>query len=331
MSYSKSIQALSFAEIIKGRDSSVRVTQDHMIYAVDLVMVMTGKDRDHAGQALRGISDEKFSSLKISERNTGGCGNSRTKLVSFEHALELIMVLPGDEAKRTRVQFADILKRYMAGDKTLISEINANAASNSPIAQMAKAAAGIEPEDPETMRKRVKREDLELMRLEDEIHERRASTQDKRIKNMDNFLGLMTRIRPDWQQTDARFRLQTEDMIKNIMTVPTLGSNPLLIKDGEPEIPQATPASLSISQLVQEMKIRALKHGDLCRVGALAAKRYREAHDEDPPKHPQWVDGVERKVNSYTEADRGMLVGVLHELGLAPGSSSASSVASDDY
>jgi hypothetical protein len=58
-------------------------------------------------------------------------------------------------------------------------------------------------------------------------------------------------------------------------------------------------------------------------VGALAAKRYRDIHEVDPPKHPQWVDGVERKVNSYTEADRGMLVGVLRDLGLVPASSSA--------
>jgi hypothetical protein len=76
-------------------------------------------------------------------------------------------------------------------------------------------------------------------------------------------------------------------------------------------------------------EIWSLKHGDSCRVGALAAKRYREIHDADPPKHPQWVDGVERKVNSYTEADLGMLVSVLHDLGLALGSA-ASSVASDD-
>lgn len=288
----------------------MRVTQDHMIYAVDLVMVMTGKDRNNAGRDLRDLSDDTFQSTKFVDRKISNHGGHKTKLVSFEHALELIMVLPGDEAKRTRVQFADILKRYMAGDKTLIAEINANAASNSPIAQMARDAAGIEPDDPETKRKRMRREDLELVRMEDEIKE-------KRIKNMENFLGLLTRIRPDWQQTDARFRLQTEDMIKNIMTVSPLGTKALLTNDVEPA--RATPASLSISQLAQEMKLKALKHGDLCRVGALAVKRYREIHDADPPKHPQWVDGVERKVNSYTEADRGMLVSVLRELGLAGG------------
>jgi hypothetical protein len=32
----------SFAEIIQGRDASVRVTDDGLLYAVDLVKVMTG-------------------------------------------------------------------------------------------------------------------------------------------------------------------------------------------------------------------------------------------------------------------------------------------------
>jgi hypothetical protein len=262
-------------------------------------MVMTGKDRDHAGQALRGISDEVFSSLKISERNTGGSGNSRTKLVSFENALELIMVLPGKVAKETRKAFASIIHRYLAGDKSLITEIEANAESSSPIAQLARASLP-EPEDQEARRKRIKREELELVKLEREI-------QEKSIKNMQAFMGLMSTIRPDWMQTDARFRLHTEDLIKNIYAAPPA------ITNGK------QPASLSISQLAQELGGRALKHADACRAGALAAKRYRALHDDaDPPKHRQWVDGAERVVNSYTEDDRELLTAVLVDLALVP-------------
>ncbi len=36
---------ISFSEIVQGRDASVRVTVDGLIYAVDLVMVMTGLSR----------------------------------------------------------------------------------------------------------------------------------------------------------------------------------------------------------------------------------------------------------------------------------------------
>ena len=291
---------LSFAEIVQGRDSSVRVTDDGLMDVVDTIMAVTGKNCNDSNETFRDLKPSLFDKEKVLTRD-------RRRYVTLKDAITLIMVLPGKIAKEIRSQFADIIEDYIKTNMTPVFD------------------------DSGLLGFKHRREELELMRLEDEIHERRASTQDKRIKNMDGFLGLMTRIRPDWQKTDARFRLHTEDLIKNIMTVPPLGSKTPSTKDEEPTIPRATPASLSISQLVQEMKIRALKHGDSCRVGALAAKRYREAHDEDPPKHPQWVDGVERKVNSYTEADRGMLVGVLHELGLAPGSSSASSVASDDY
>ncbi len=43
-------KTLSFAELVRGRDASVRVTDDGYLYAVDLAMVVTAKDRDHAGQ-----------------------------------------------------------------------------------------------------------------------------------------------------------------------------------------------------------------------------------------------------------------------------------------
>jgi hypothetical protein len=44
------VKSFSFAEIVRGRDASVRMTDDGYLYAVDLVMVVTGKDRDHAAQ-----------------------------------------------------------------------------------------------------------------------------------------------------------------------------------------------------------------------------------------------------------------------------------------
>lgn len=48
---------MSFAEIVKGRDASVRMTDDGYLYAVDLVMVMTGADRNYAGQVIQEKND----------------------------------------------------------------------------------------------------------------------------------------------------------------------------------------------------------------------------------------------------------------------------------
>ena len=62
----------------------------------------------------------------IIERNTGGTGNSKTKLVSLEYAIELVMILPGKTAKSIRKKFADIITRYLDGDGLLCNEIKAN-------------------------------------------------------------------------------------------------------------------------------------------------------------------------------------------------------------
>ena len=115
-----SLKSVSFAEIVQGRDSSVRITDDGLLFAVDLAMVMTSKNRNDAGQALRNIPDEFFSSVKITERNTGGSGNSKTKLVSFEDAIELVMVLPGKVAKETRCKFRDVIRHYTLTSKPMM-------------------------------------------------------------------------------------------------------------------------------------------------------------------------------------------------------------------
>ena len=50
------------------------------------------------------------------------------------------MVLPGKIAKERRQEFAVLLRRFKGGDRTLISEIEANAASNAPAALLARQA-----------------------------------------------------------------------------------------------------------------------------------------------------------------------------------------------
>ena len=117
---------LSFEKITHGRESTVRITDDGFIYAVDLTMVVTGQNRDHAGKTLRNISDEVFLSENFSYRALPGSGNTRTKLVSLEKAPELIMVLPGKTSKACRKKMADVISRYLNGDLDMIHEIISN-------------------------------------------------------------------------------------------------------------------------------------------------------------------------------------------------------------
>ncbi len=130
-------------------------------------------------------------------------------------------------------------------------------------------------------------------------------------------MGLMTSISPNWMQTDVRFRLQTEDMIKNIIApTPALaiakGVVPAIANG--PVAPNAS-ASISISQVAQEMGKR-LNHGQSIQAGGLVARKYRERYNCEPTKHNQWVDGAERKINSYTERDRDLVVQALQEMGI---------------
>ena len=114
---------LSFETVVKDRDATVRITDDNLIYAVDLVMVVTGKNRDNAGWVLRNISDETFPSVKFINRKTPGKGNAKTKLISFKDAIELIMVLPGQTAKEVRCRMVDIIQRYVEGDESMHAEL----------------------------------------------------------------------------------------------------------------------------------------------------------------------------------------------------------------
>ncbi len=61
-------KTISFADIVKGRDASVKVTDDGLVFAVDLVVVMTNQERNHAAKTLRNIPDELFHSQNFIDR-----------------------------------------------------------------------------------------------------------------------------------------------------------------------------------------------------------------------------------------------------------------------
>ena len=122
------LQIISFEEIVKGRDASVRVTDDGLLYAIDLVKVATGQSRDDSGKVLRRLSETIFSAEKFTKRQLSTHGGPQTKLISFEDAIELVMILPGNYAKKIRIQIANIIKRYVQGDKSMHNELDKNRA-----------------------------------------------------------------------------------------------------------------------------------------------------------------------------------------------------------
>lgn len=72
-----------------------------------------------------------------------GPGQKETTLITFKGVLKLIMALPGVNAREMRDKFVDVLRRYFAGDPTLVSELVENNASDAPINQFAREDAGV--------------------------------------------------------------------------------------------------------------------------------------------------------------------------------------------
>jgi hypothetical protein len=117
---------ISFAQPRQVGDAYAKMTDDGLLFAVDLVIVVTGKDRNQAARDLRDLPEDIFKSTKIVKRRLNNQGGHCTKLVKFEDAIELIMALPGKRAKRIRKQFADIIARYLDGDRSMCTEVEKN-------------------------------------------------------------------------------------------------------------------------------------------------------------------------------------------------------------
>ena len=333
--------AISFAQILHGREASVRVTSDGLIYTVDLVMVVTGLARDQAGLALRRVLAKNSLSINLIERNTGGKGNSRTQLVNLKDALQLIMVLPGEMAKTVRAQIGDVMKEFFKGSESLVDQIRANAVSNSPICQLARACedpAAVAPSacDAPGKKRQLQMEEFEMQIVMDErkqqlsmmVSEAQMKAADAQIKAADaqmKVMGVQKMLMDTYallcpnQVMDDRARLLFKDNILNIATQSTPARGQLAIEDGGVggvSGVSGVPAGVSpnkpitISTLAVGMGYR-FDNGQLQKIGKKAAAAFREKYGESPPKHEQLVGQASIMVNSYTEKDRGLLESVI--------------------
>ena len=285
-------KCISFEEIIEGRDSSVRVTEDGLIFAVDLAVAVTGKSRDEAGMAIRRIPEEVFPSNKMIERSLPGKGNGRTRLLTFQDAIELIMVLPGKVAKETRAQFANIIRRYMAGDETLVDEIRSNAESHAPVAQLARES--LDPQAEYQLGYKRKLEQLEIEERMVEIELKRAEVQARHAATLATHSSLYTSLCPG-QVMDERGRLLLKDCILNAV------SNQRLLTNGQEPV-----QFITISTVASELGHR-LDSNMLQKIGRQVKQDYISKYGTDPPKHEQIVGGAVRPVCTYQAKDRDLI------------------------
>lgn len=316
------LENISFDDLIKGE--SVRITDDSppFLSAVDVIKVVTGKDKRYSAEQLRiVIKDGFFSDEKVVQKKLPGKGNSRSSTVSFQDAIELIFVLPGKTAKTFRRKAAEIITRYYGGDPSLIDEIEANAASKAPINVMARASLGKRlnsDEEQQLSLERVhrnKRMELENQALELEIETKRKTMEleiqaktrnfemDFQARSMEIQQQLMERYEslcPD-QTMDERMKSRFRDSMANLASQST--SWPA-ITNGENTLTTSTASTLkSVSELADNIGIR-LKTGDVCTLGKKVKDWYRDTHDRNEPQSVlKNVNGHDTQVAAYQQED----------------------------
>jgi hypothetical protein len=256
----------------------------------------------------------KYQDQDVPFNNTKKRRFRKTPVMTLQGLQRLLVIIGGKVAAEFRTIVLGVFTRYMAGDRTMLEEIKANAVSTAPIHQAYRQALAQEPVVDAAGAKRQLELELEerivaLAEKKQALEEKKArmpaELQQKSMQNVQMFAGLMTSLNPDWT-SDARLRLQLEDSMKNAFFTPT---QPLLTNG---EAPVSLTRSIDVSTVGQDLGMN-LKHGERLAIGKLWKKKYFETYGEFPPLHDQFVGGIVCKVCSYTERDRAMGESVIRE------------------
>jgi hypothetical protein len=292
---------IAFDEITTGSEVRFTVINGVQYLSIrDLIMIICEKDNNHACEVWRNFPEDAKADMKdeISTFQFPGKGQSKQPVITFPGAIEMLMQLPNiGRVRQLRSKGTKIIMRYLAGDKSLIKEIEQNAASDAPIAQMARAA--IEP-DVEQKRKR-NIEDLEIEERRARIEKLRADTfkvneeaQEKRRVRYAHTLENYTSLCPG-EEIDDRARMLFRDNYLNMVL-----TEKQMITNGDTALP------INISLVAGDMKCR-LSTEQLKKAGKEAARLYFEKYNKAPGKHRQTVQGISMDVNSYMSTDRDLL------------------------
>ena len=335
-SWSPDSRTISFAEVVKDRKSDVKVTDDRLIYAVELVMVMSNQTRDHAGKTIRNLSEQVFQSEKISQRQMSTHGGAPTKLLTFQHAIELVMVLPGKVAKEVRTKFADIIRRYYAGDKTLVGEIETNAASDHPINRLARGS--MQAEEKLGLTRKRRKEELEIELLEAEVATKKLNNATTVLTNAtvvltnaameltnaamardsarDSDRDHLTKVTIQYNDLcnntviDERARLMLKDGFLNMAMAAQQGlPTQCLIQNG-PNVSPNKP--ISITSVAKDLGL-VIPDNEYKSIGIKVSNCYNKLYGKRPEKHDQIIGGKVIPVCNYVESDRPLMEEVLRE------------------
>jgi hypothetical protein len=124
-------------------DNSIRLTPGANPRAsiVDFIRNVTGQTTDNVGKYIRRMeaSPEKMYFFDgLPKYNFGGSGSKEQYVLTASECWHLVNLLPGERAAKLRAEGSKVITRVLAGDPTLIAEIEKNGLSDAPLHEFAK-------------------------------------------------------------------------------------------------------------------------------------------------------------------------------------------------
>ena len=192
-------QVIPFAELTGGTET-VRFTVikgNTYLSVRDIISLVCGQTQKHACATWDRLEEDKKMDISTfcGKFKFPGQGQKTQPVITLKGALKLIGWLPGNNAKNYRGQVAEILIRYLAGDASMHGELEANAASASPINVLAREEVGS---------KRIRDEDDQQLRL---VRQTRKEL-DEMVQVSDTF-----GVKLAQQKADAIFVLEAVEKI----------------------------------------------------------------------------------------------------------------------
>ena len=331
------MDTIPFDEIAAGTSARTCVIENEQYLAIrDIFMHISSLSTLRANEKWRLLPDEVKNEVAefLGKFQFPGKGNKPEPVIKFKGALKLVMLISGSKAALYRAAMAKILTRYYAGDGTLLEEVEANAQSSAPVAQMARAALASEPvvQNELAVTNKRKLEELTIAKLETEIEGRRAETKAKlaenearqaetkaklaenetrRLQANHEHISKCTASYQDMCKDtvmDERARLIFKKLYLNMAMLQT-PKQPSITDGASPANPDpATP--ISLTQVAGDLGMRVSKN-ELISLGSEVSKLYVAKHGKLPSKHDQLCQDKVLRINSYTEEDRPLVEQVL--------------------
>ena len=267
---------------------------------LDVVQIVTGYASRDVSQEYAKVRD-KFPDLadKVAYIKFQGQGQRPTPVAHLSTLLEIAWLCPGKRAKEFRRTGAVTMCRALGGDLSLVEEIrrrHAVVTAEEQDAFLAGTGITVAEANGQTVMPRNPEEERTLRLSNDRTEMEIVKEKVAWLKEMaDN-------------EEDSRHRMFIEDTRKNMFMRYANMVTDGLATGNCVEVRQP----LSISGVAADMGFTKLGAGQLSAIGKVAASMYREMYDKNPPKHPQFVDGATRNVNSYTSEDRDILTEAVH-------------------